>query len=141
MKSDNEQQFENITDKEKKNYNLEVEIIQKKCNPFSEPFSCPLIIYIGLTIVSLILIVVTTFRARQSNGEEYTKKELIISSIVGVSIHLLVSFIFGYWLYSLCSRCKEGLAWFIFILSMFFPILLLILVVVLLLGVILADNN
>lgn len=106
------------------------QISNVKCNAFRNPISCPLILYIVLSVIGIIGLAVTIFMAPRRDGNEITTHERWIILLIGIFIHLIFTFFFGWLLYALCSRCENGWAWFLVILAFVLPIILYIIIAI-----------
>ena len=101
-----------------------------ECSPWNDFIRCPLIIYTVLVVIGLISNVMFISRAPNVNntGQPITNGQKWVTGIIGLLIYLLIAYLFGRWIYSLCSRCEVLNSWLVFLLAIFFPLILSIIV-------------
>lgn len=100
--------------------------IFKTCDPWKEPFKCPLLLYVALIIVGILINIAAVMRLPDVDrqGRPISTQQKWSATIVGLIIYLIIAFLFGKWMYSTCSRCETLNSWLIFLLAVFFPIIL-----------------
>ena len=98
----------------------------KTCQPWSDPIKCPLLLYVVLIILGLIINISAVARTPDVNsaGQPITPTQKWSTTIIGIIIYLIIAYLFGMWMYSLCKKCQAGQAWLVFLLAVFFPLIL-----------------
>lgn len=97
-----------------------------QCNPWRDPVRCPLILYIVLIVVGVFINLAAVARAPDVDrqGRPLTQTQKWSSTIIGLLIYLIIAYLFGMWMYRLCTSCNTVGSWLIFLLAVFFPVIL-----------------
>lgn len=121
---------------------LNVRLDECDRDPWKEPFRCPLLLFVALVIIGLIYNVWFLIKSPNVNnaGQPISTTQKWVVGIIGIIIYLIIAYLFGLWMYKLCSRCETLNSWLVFLLAIFFP-LILALIVSIIIGIILGISN
>ena len=99
-------------------------------NPWSDPIRCPLILYVILVVLGAILNLKAIADAPNvdRNGRTITYSQKWTAGIIGLVIYLIISYLFGMWIYNLCKKGQTLNSWLVFLLAIFFPLILALVV-------------
>lgn len=108
-------------------------VTTKQCNPWGEPLACPLIIYIVLAIISIFFSISSYSKIPNydRNGNVINNSTKNSTFIIGLILNIIIIILFGYWMYTLCSKCQHLNAWLVFLLAIFFPIIISLIILAL----------
>ncbi len=100
--------------------------IPDRCHPTKEGIKCPVILYIIIVIIGAVILLFALFRLPpiDRRGNPITAGRIWLAGIIGFIFYLVVSLVFGWWVFRQCLACQEGYSWVVLLITILLPLVL-----------------